>query len=668
MRAEDHMDVHNESVMAQFMPSDIVTDVEHEIIKATAVFRRMGVIRVLRESSVFNFIIVFFGGTVESKRLGKHRCKNIPDNTELAVPGKCRQYLRCYNGKTKTECCRWGYSFKPGRGCQRDYRCKEKCDSQYPTPNPYNPQDRCRNMPEGSELRVPGKCRQYLRCYNGKAVEKCCQWGYSFKPGRGCRRDYDCKEKCDSTHPTPDPHGLQGRGCRRDYHCKEKCDSPHPMPDPHDARDRCRNMPEGSELRVPGKCRQYLRCYNGKAVEKCCQWGYSFKPGRGCRRDYDCKEKCDSTHPTPDPHGLQDRCRNMPEGSELRVPGKCRRYLRCYNGKAVEKCCHWGYSFKPGRGCRRDYHCKEKCDSTHPTPDPHGLQDRCRNMPEGSELRVPGKCRQYLRCYNGKAVEKCCQWGYSFKPGRGCRRDYHCKEKCDSPHPTPNPVDPIDRCRNMPEGSELRVPGKCRQYLRCYNGKAVEKCCQWGYSFKPGRGCRRDYHCKEKCDSPHPTPDPHDLRDRCRNMPEGSELRVPGKCRQYLRCYNGKAVEKCCQWGYSFKPGRGCRRDYDCKEKCDSPHPVDPIDNCRYLPDRTELPMPGKCRAYWRKVRLTLQYDGNTFAGTVNNQKKSTQLIGSVANTHSPLVIGGCHDDSFVGKLYYLYIYKCLPSDRRHPQ
>ncbi|XP_014789785.1 protein PIF [Octopus bimaculoides] len=132
----------------------------------------------------------------------------------------------------------------------------------------------------------------------------------------------------------------------------------------------------------------------------------------------------------------------MPQGSELPVPGKCRQYLRCHHGKAEEKCCQWGYSFKQGRGCRRDYHCKEKCDSQHPTPDPHGLQDRCRNMPQGSELPVSGKCRQYLRCDHGKAEEKCCQWGYSFKPGRGCRRDYHCKEKCGSQHPVPDPHDP----------------------------------------------------------------------------------------------------------------------------------------------------------------------------------------------------------------------------------
>lgn len=63
----------------------------------------------------------------------------------------------------------------------------------------------------------------------------------------------------------------------------------------------------------------------------------------------------------------------------------------------------------------------------------------------------------------------------------------------------------------MPEGTELRVPGKCRQYLKCYNGKAVEQCCRPGFAFKPRRGCQRDYYCKEKCDAGHTTPDPHDL-------------------------------------------------------------------------------------------------------------------------------------------------------------
>uniref|UniRef100_A0A0L8H876 Uncharacterized protein n=1 Tax=Octopus bimaculoides TaxID=37653 RepID=A0A0L8H876_OCTBM len=323
---------------------------------------------------------------------------------------------------------------------------------------------------------------------------------------------------------------------------------------------------------------------------------------------------------------------------------------------------------------------------------------RCSHIPDNTEFPLPGKCRKYFRCYNGKAEEKCCRWGYSFKQGRGCRRDYHCKEKCDSQHPVPDPHDLQDRCRNMPQGSELRVPGKCRQYLRCYNGKAEEKCCQWGYSFKPGRGCRRDYHCKEKCDSQHPVPDPHGLQD-CRpeasydfknSLDDQSGNNVRAKYQHVKHSRSGKikfsrssrmTIEHFARQSFGthlfialkFKKYKyGSRRQVlltNCA-CCVSQKPSIQIIVTRRRIKMKLATSDGrreklKFRLRRRKVRLTLQYDGNTFRGTVNNQKRSAQLRGRIANTHSPLVIGGCHDDSFVGKLFYIHIYKCLPSDRR---
>uniref|UniRef100_A0A0L8H6Y3 Uncharacterized protein n=1 Tax=Octopus bimaculoides TaxID=37653 RepID=A0A0L8H6Y3_OCTBM len=385
---------------------------------------------------------------------------------------------------------------------------------------------------------------------------------------------------------------------------------------------RCSHIPDNTEFPLPGKCRKYFRCYNGKAEEKCCRWGYSFKQGRGCRRDYHCKEKCDSQHPVPDPHDLQDRCRNMPQGSELRVPGKCRQYLRCYNGKAEEKCCQWGYSFKPGRGCRRDYHCKEKCDSQHPVPDPHGLQDRCRYLPDHSTFPMEGRCRGYWTCYNRKPRASCCLEGYSFIEGKGCQRNYRCRESCiPSPAGDCRPEASYDFKNSLDDQSGNNVRAKYQHVKHSRSGK-----------IKFSRSSRMTIE--------------HFARQSF-----GTHLFIALKFKKYKYGSRRQVLLTNCACCVSQKPSIQIivtRRRIKMKLATSDGR-------------REKL----KFRLRRRKVRLTLQYDGNTFRGTVNNQKRSAQLRGRIANTHSPLVIGGCHDDSFVGKLFYIHIYKCLPSDRR---
>ncbi|GAB1599784.1 hypothetical protein Ahia01_000255800, partial [Argonauta hians] len=124
------------------------------------------------------------------------------------------------------------------------------------------------------------------------------------------------------------------------------------------------------------------------------------------------------------------------DGYTFSMENNCAGYWTCINKEQVGKCCPKLHSFQTNK-CVPDFRCNHGCQISS-EPD----EDICKNKPNNIELPVHGECRTYWKCYHGKATKKCCLYGYAFKEGRGCQRDYTCRERCNpqtTPSPTPNP-------------------------------------------------------------------------------------------------------------------------------------------------------------------------------------------------------------------------------------
>ncbi|KAH8379305.1 hypothetical protein KR009_004132, partial [Drosophila setifemur] len=139
----------------------------------------------------------------------------------------------------------------------------------------------------------------------------------------------------------------------------------------------CRLFKNGTLVRKPGTCDQYIQCYDGEGTVQTCPTGQSFDPS---------KNKCVATLANSNLY-----CGNRCEGKDamwVSDPTECHKYFYCQNGVPLAGMCHVGQHFEETTQA-----CVHGLDSLCVD-----VNNICELVPEKTKFRKDDDCGSYYEC------------------------------------------------------------------------------------------------------------------------------------------------------------------------------------------------------------------------------------------------------------------------------
>ncbi|XP_024080363.1 uncharacterized protein LOC112126145, partial [Cimex lectularius] len=339
---------------------------------------------------------------------------------------------------------------------------------------------------------LEGYCSKYLVCnLNGKFEERRCANGMTFDSVKKvCSPDAQC-QKYEPVVNQCDRFKVNGRlgkcrmGDRFDYFKLECVDY---------AMAHClKTCLNGTRKHHNDDCSKYYDCVKGEFVERSCGWLQKFdSASQKCAYfRYKCKYA-----PADCQNGFKKR------GSD------CRSYLECSDKHFEAKSCSFFKYFNTSTSSC-DWFWRVSCEK------------RLFNVlaltscSEGEKESVPGTCRLYRECVEGKWEDKMCSPCQNFN-GEMKTCDYVWKNPCakDVTDPTPPTAelpgslptgDPFSPTTPAPkvcaEGAVKPLKDNCKAYDLCKNNEwVVTKCWFWQKFDVPSNTCVVSY--KAKCPTP----------------------------------------------------------------------------------------------------------------------------------------------------------------------
>ncbi|KFB51310.1 AGAP012131-PA-like protein [Anopheles sinensis] len=237
-------------------------------------------------------------------------------------------------------------------------------------------------------------------------------------------------------------------------------------------------------LAVPNDCSKFQKCYNGRAFTISCPAGQEF--GVHIQRcDFPMFAQCRQGFVQPQPAAFRyeegnsdSRCPRFDDPfnpTHLAHPTDCRRFYKCFDGRAFELQCPMGQEW--GKELNRcDYPTLARCSV--------GRQDRPDTAQESVDLTASVEKPEEEEDVDAtveKEYIKPAKAEFTYSAGVN---DLRCP-KYDDPY---RPV-------------HLAHPGDCRKFLKCFDGRAYTIDCPPGQEFGI-RINRCDYPQFAQCSAP----------------------------------------------------------------------------------------------------------------------------------------------------------------------
>ncbi|XP_017121527.1 peritrophin-44 [Drosophila elegans] len=155
-----------------------------------------------------------------------------------------------------------------------------------------------------------------------------------------------------------------------------------------DYEELCRLFKNGTQIRKPGTCDQYIQCFDGEGTLVSCPSGQSFDPN---------KAKCVATLANSNQY-CGNRCEGL-DGVWVSDPTECHKYFYCMEGVPLAGMCSVGQHFEESsQSCLHgvDSHCVD-------------VNNICELVAEKTKFRNEDDCGYYYECdKNGKhSSQKC---------------------------------------------------------------------------------------------------------------------------------------------------------------------------------------------------------------------------------------------------------------------
>lgn len=276
-----------------------------------------------------------------------------------------------------------------------------------------------------------------------------------------------------------------------------------------DYTDLCRLFPNGTTLRMPGSCNEYIECTSGEGEVYNCITPKSFDvQKRSCVETFDSTSLCGN------------RCEGI-NGKWVANPTNCHGYFYCQNGVAL-----------PGH-CEGDMHfdeAKQMCVYTASSLCVD-VSHICEIAPDKMKFRDETDCSKYYECAKQAHSRKSCAKNTYFNVEKQACVDKNTMT-CNN-HPIPSGICIVSK---KPYTGFRSDQATCRGYFYCANLGIVEDLEPvWG-QCPEGKFFSQDHQaCVDpvdaKCDF-----------NRCEgrgNRMVASGLANKNNCHNYLVCEDG---------------------------------------------------------------------------------------------------------------------------------
>ena len=274
----------------------------------------------------------------------------------------------------------------------------------------------------------------------------------------------------------------------------------------------CRVFKQGTQVRVPGKCDEYMVC-NGTTAK-------FFKCDNNLKYDAKtkkCTDKLDTTKL------CDNHCQGANDGIWVADPTNCRGYYYCLNGKGIHGNCGAGLHYsETNQMCM--YTKNSECVD---------VNNICELVPDGTKFLDEKDCSKYYECKkNNQQTRTSCAKGKYFS-----KEDENCLEKMNvkcNAHPKVSCKDSLGKIY-----VGLKSDGAtCRGYFNCANKGKVEDIDPIWHQCPEGKFFS---DVDQKC--VHPV-DAVCSYNRCEGRGTSLVNSSENNCRNYLVCENDVVVKE----------------------------------------------------------------------------------------------------------------------------
>ncbi|XP_016955110.1 peritrophin-44 [Drosophila biarmipes] len=153
-------------------------------------------------------------------------------------------------------------------------------------------------------------------------------------------------------------------------------------------------------------------------------------------------------------------------------------------------------------------------------------EELCRLFKNGTQIRKPGTCDQYIQCFDGEGTLLSCPSGQSFDPNKNA-----CVATLADSHKYCG-----NRCEGL-DGEWVADPTECHSYFYCLNGTPLQGICPVGQHFEESsQSCL--YGTNSQC---------VDVNNICELVADGTKFRKEADCSYYYECdKSGNHAAKAC--------------------------------------------------------------------------------------------------------------------------
>ncbi|XP_068143170.1 LOW QUALITY PROTEIN: peritrophin-44 [Drosophila tropicalis] len=294
----------------------------------------------------------------------------------------------------------------------------------------------------------------------------------------------------------------------------------------NDYEELCRLFKNGTLIRKPGTCNEYIDCIDGEGTLQFCPSTQNyFNPT---------EQKCSTVNAVTTNTYCGNRCEGL-DGVWVSDPTDCQQYFYCRNGEALS-----GY-------CSGTQHFEESSQTCVYSVDSEcvDVANICEILPDKTKFRNENDCSKYYECdKNGNHELKSCSTSKATK--------YFDVETgtCVAPNTvacTAHPKDGVCLNGSKPKSGYVTDNATCRGYFHCKDLGSVEDLnptwyqCPEGYFFDESRG---------GCATATSVICTH---NRCDGRGTMLVTSSSNECHNYIRCVNGLETEELtCNWDYFF--------------------------------------------------------------------------------------------------------------------
>ncbi|XP_062133696.1 peritrophin-44 [Drosophila sulfurigaster albostrigata] len=293
----------------------------------------------------------------------------------------------------------------------------------------------------------------------------------------------------------------------------------------------CRLFKNGTLVRKPGSCSEYIECINYAGTMKKCSNDLVFNASSG---------KCEAATAANSVY-----CGNLCEGLNglwVADPTDCQNYFYCDNGKSLAGHCPGSQHFDEANQM-----CQYGVDSLCVD-----VANICHLVPDKTKFRQENDCNEYYECKSGShSLSSCSSTQYFDVESASCKAKY--LVSCTA-HSKKNVCLKTSLSSSTPITGYVADGATCRGYFYCGNYGTVHdvdpvwsQCPEGLFYDDAAKKC--NIATEVVC-----------TYNRCDGRGTMLVASSSNNCHNFIRCVDGVATEEqTCDWDYFFhEPSQAC--------------------------------------------------------------------------------------------------------------